>query len=116
MTGLWPYGQVLIHWACAKIASAPDVPDDKLVAALDTKLKGRPGMQYAAIAAHAQALGRTSLAASLLDREPCASEQVCMHQQLMRDTRMPSGLPCSSGLWVVTAEARCALFLQYKLI
>lgn len=68
--------QVLIHWACAKIAAAPDEPDDKLMAALDAKLKAHRGMQYAAIAAHARTLGRTSLAAALLDREPRASEQV----------------------------------------
>ena len=63
-----------MHWACAKITASPDVPDEKLMAALEAKL--RQGMQYAAIAGHARTLGRTSLAASLLDREPRASEQV----------------------------------------
>ena len=65
-----------MHWACAKVSAAPDMPDDRLAGVLDAKLKGRQGMQYAAIAAHARALGRTSLAATLLDREPRASEQV----------------------------------------
>ena len=75
---------MLVHWACAKVSAAPDMPDDKLASVLDAKLKGRQGMQYAAIAAHARALGRTSLAATLLDREPRASEQVSSSSYLQR--------------------------------
>ncbi|KAK9786074.1 hypothetical protein WJX73_008313 [Symbiochloris irregularis] len=78
---------VLVHWACAKITASQDVPDDKLMAVLEAKLKGRQGMQYAAIAAHARSLGRTSLAASLLDREPRASEQVPLLLNLGEEAR-----------------------------
>lgn len=66
-----------MHWACAKIQAAPDVADEQLLASIDAKLQGRLGIRYAAMAAHAQSAGRMSLAAALLDREPCASEQVC---------------------------------------
>ena len=71
-----PVGQVLVHWACAKISAGSDLPDSALHAALEEKLRGRSDIRYAAIAMHAQAVGRNSLATLLLELEPSASQQV----------------------------------------
>jgi hypothetical protein len=72
-TLLW---QVLVHWACAKINASSDIPDDRVRDELTAKLAGCPGIRYASIASHAQAIGRRTLAALLLDYETCAAEQV----------------------------------------
>ncbi|KAK9823042.1 hypothetical protein WJX81_002597 [Elliptochloris bilobata] len=67
---------VLVHWACAKISASGDAPDERLRDALVARLAPCAGVRYAAIAAHAQAAGQRSLAALLLEHEPCAAEQV----------------------------------------
>lgn len=56
------------------------MPDEALYAALEEKLRGRGGIRYAAIAMHAQAIGRNSLATLLLELEPCAAQQVTIYQ------------------------------------
>ncbi len=57
-------------------ACAMTLTDEELLASLASKLAGRSGVRYAAVAAHAQLLGRASLAAQLLEHETCAAEQV----------------------------------------
>jgi predicted hotdog family 3-hydroxylacyl-ACP dehydratase len=52
--------QVLVDWACAKISASSDVADAALRAQLDSKLRGRAGIRYAAIATHAQVLQHRS--------------------------------------------------------
>lgn len=70
-------GDVLLRWACDKIAaSASSAPDDQLLAALTAKLEGQAGVKWAAVAAAAQAAGRPRLAAALAQREAVAAEQV----------------------------------------
>eukprot|EP00887_Chlorella_sp_A99_P002232 scaffold10.g2232.t1 len=80
--------QVLVSWACDKIsAAASSVADQELLAALQAKLKGQPGVKYATVAAHAQAVGRRHLAALLLEHETAAGEQVPLLLELGEDER-----------------------------
>ena len=64
-----------MHWACAKISAASDVPDEQLRDTVVARLSGHPAVRFATVAAHAQAIGRRGLAALLLEYESCAAEQ-----------------------------------------
>ena len=68
--------QILEHWACCKLVACPDMADEDLRDLLVAKLSMSRAVRYAAVAARAEALGRRSLAALLLDQERMASEQV----------------------------------------
>lgn len=68
--------QVLVHWACAKISAAADMPDEQLRDIVVARLSGHPAVRFATVAAHAQGIGRRGLAALLLEYESCAAEQV----------------------------------------
>ena len=65
-----------MHWACAKISAASDVPDEQLRDTVVARLTGHSAVRFATVAAHAQAIGRRGLAALLLEYESCAAEQV----------------------------------------
>ena len=79
---------VLARWACDKIThAASSAHDEVLLGALRSKLEGQAGVRWARVAAHAQAQGRHALAASLLDFEPCAGEQVPLLVQLGEEER-----------------------------
>eukprot|EP00884_Botryococcus_braunii_P014410 jgi/Botrbrau1/22970/Bobra.0030s0042.1 len=82
-----PTDKVLVHWACAKINASSDMPDERLRDELTAKLEGQAGVRYAAIASHAQAIGRRNLAALLLDFETCAAEQVPLLLSLGEEQR-----------------------------
>ena len=58
-----PLRQVLVHWACAKVSAASDVPDEALRDALVSRLGRHANVRYAAVAAHAQvgSCGRTDM-------------------------------------------------------
>jgi len=66
-----------VDWACAKVSASGSTPDEELRDALRAKLADQAGgVRYAAIAAHAQGLGRPRLATLLLEHETRAGEQV----------------------------------------
>lgn len=67
---------MLRHWACAKIATSGDVPEEAILETIVSKLRTSAAMSYAQIADTAHKMGRTQLAAMLLDHEPKAAEQV----------------------------------------
>lgn len=67
--------QVLVHWACAKVSAASDMPDEQLRDVVVARLSAHPAARFATVAAHAQAIGRRGLAALLLEYESCAAEQ-----------------------------------------
>ena len=67
--------QILMHWACAKITAAYNVPDEQLMAILEAKLKEHKLLQFTTIASHAQGQGRKVLAAQLLSYEKDPSKQ-----------------------------------------
>jgi hypothetical protein len=69
---------VLRHWACAKIESSSDVPEEVILETIVSKLRTVRTMSYAQIADTAHKMGRTQLAAMLLDHEPKAAEQVTL--------------------------------------
>jgi hypothetical protein len=69
---------VLRHWACAKIVSSSDVPEEVILETIVSKLRTVRTMSYAQIADTAHKMGRTQLAAMLLDHEPKAAEQVTL--------------------------------------
>ncbi|KAF6254839.1 vacuolar protein sorting-associated protein 16 [Scenedesmus sp. NREL 46B-D3] len=68
--------EVLLHWAAAKISASPAVPDFALKEALAAKMSKLERPKYAPLAAHAQSVGRRSLAIRLLEEEPSAAQQV----------------------------------------
>ena len=70
--------QVLSHWACSKISAAADMADQQLHDVITARLKGYSGVRYSLVAAHAEGVGRRSLAAMLLENESCAADQVRM--------------------------------------
>ncbi len=64
-----------MDWACAKVSASGSTPDEELRDALRAKLADQAGgVRYAAIAAHAQGLGRPRLATLLLEHETRAGE------------------------------------------
>ncbi|XP_072968310.1 protein VACUOLELESS1 isoform X2 [Typha angustifolia] len=67
---------VIMHWACAKITSSSAIEDAALLESLLDKLQLCKGISYAAVAAHADNIGRQKLAALLVDHEPRSSKQV----------------------------------------
>ncbi|XP_078439056.1 vacuoleless1 (VCL1) isoform X2 [Wolffia australiana] len=67
---------VIMHWACAKITSSSAVNDADLLDTLLDKLKLSKVISYAAVAAHADSIGRRKLAAMLVDHEPISSKQI----------------------------------------
>lgn len=67
---------VLLHWAAARISAAAHVPDAQLKDAITAKLAACPNIRFAPLAAHAQAVGRRSLAVRLLEEETSAAQQV----------------------------------------
>ncbi|KAI8468744.1 MAG: vacuolar protein sorting-associated protein 16 [Monoraphidium minutum] len=75
---------VAAHWACAKISASPSVPDAALREQLLARLRSVPGARFAPIAAHAQSVGRRSLAIRLLEEEPSPSLQVPLLISLAR--------------------------------
>eukprot|EP00878_Enallax_costatus_P027161 GHUV01029216.1.p1 GENE.GHUV01029216.1~~GHUV01029216.1.p1 ORF type:complete len:582 (+),score=119.59 GHUV01029216.1:259-2004(+) len=68
--------EVLLHWAAAKISASPAVPDDRLKQEIAAKMSQIERPRYAHLAAHAQSVGRRSLAIKLLEEEPSAAQQV----------------------------------------
>lgn len=68
--------EVLLHWAAAKISASPSVADGALKEALSAKISLMDRPKYAPLAAHAQSVGRRSLAIKLLEEEPSAAQQV----------------------------------------
>ncbi len=68
--------QVLSHWACSKISAAADMADQQLHDVITARLKSYSGVRYSLVAAHAEGVGRRSLAAMLLENESCAADQV----------------------------------------
>eukprot|EP00268_Persea_americana_P035161 TRINITY_DN3472_c0_g1_i2.p1 TRINITY_DN3472_c0_g1~~TRINITY_DN3472_c0_g1_i2.p1 ORF type:complete len:842 (+),score=156.20 TRINITY_DN3472_c0_g1_i2:162-2687(+) len=67
---------VIMHWACTKITASLAINDASLLEILLDKLKLCKGISYAAVAAHADSIGRRKLAAMLVDYEPHSSKQV----------------------------------------
>eukprot|EP00891_Asterochloris_glomerata_P007024 jgi/Astpho2/7024/e_gw1.00107.12.1_t len=67
---------VLSHWACSKISAAADMADQQLHDVITARLKSYSGVRYSLVAAHAEGVGRRSLAAMLLENESCAADQV----------------------------------------
>lgn len=67
---------VIMHWACSKITASLNIPDVTLLEVLLDKLKLCKGISYAAVAGHADKIGRRKLAAMLVDHEPRSSKQV----------------------------------------
>ena len=69
---------MLRHWACAKIETSGDVAEEAILETIVSKLRTSATMSYAQIADTAHKMGRTQLAAMLLDYEPKAAEQVTL--------------------------------------
>uniref|UniRef100_A0A5B7BBB9 Protein VACUOLELESS1 n=1 Tax=Davidia involucrata TaxID=16924 RepID=A0A5B7BBB9_DAVIN len=67
---------VIMHWACSKITASLAISDASLLEILLDKLKLCKGISYAAVAAHADKIGRRKLAAMLVEYEPRSSKQV----------------------------------------
>ncbi|KAL6570743.1 vacuolar protein sorting-associated protein 16 [Orobanche gracilis] len=67
---------VLMHWACTKISASTVTPDASLLEILLDKLKICKGISYAAVAAHADKIGRRKLAVMLVEHEPRSSKQI----------------------------------------
>ncbi|KAJ0669793.1 putative transcription factor WD40-like family [Helianthus annuus] len=67
---------VIMHWACAKLSVSSAIPDATLLEILLDKLKLSRSISYAAVAAHADQIGRRKLAAMLVEHEPLSSKQV----------------------------------------
>lgn len=67
---------VIMHWACSKLTASSAIPDASLLEILLDKLKLCKGISYAAVAAHADKIGRRKLAAMLVEHEPRSSKQV----------------------------------------
>lgn len=65
-----------MHWACAKISTSLQQPDDQLKDVLIAKLQSYRGIRYSVIAGHAESVGRKGLATLLLEYETCAADQV----------------------------------------
>ncbi|KAA0052374.1 protein VACUOLELESS1 [Cucumis melo var. makuwa] len=57
---------VIMHWACSKITASLNIPDATLLEVLLDKLKLCKGISYAAVAGHADKIGRRKLAAMLV--------------------------------------------------
>jgi hypothetical protein len=88
--------EVLVRWACDRIAaSAGSAPDEELMRVLRSKLDGQAGVKWARVAAHARAAGRPALAASLLEFEACAGEQVPLLMELGEEERALGGAVAS---------------------
>ncbi|GAX81388.1 hypothetical protein CEUSTIGMA_g8819.t1 [Chlamydomonas eustigma] len=94
-SGTSPREQVLLQWACAKISatSSASLSDMELKDQVSAKLKACPGIHFAPLAAHAQAIGRRRLALKLLDEETSCSLQV----PLLLSLRSGLTAPLSSG-------------------
>ena len=84
--------QVLVHWACAKISAASDMPDEQLRDIVVARLSGHPAVRFATVAAHAQGIGRRGLAALLLEYESCAAEQARLRNACL----CHAGVECTS--------------------
>ncbi|TMW61934.1 hypothetical protein Poli38472_010997 [Pythium oligandrum] len=71
-----PTDRVLVHWACEKVKSSPNVSDEELVALVRKKLKQATLVSYADIATCAERVNRRRLATMFLDLEENATDQV----------------------------------------
>lgn len=69
-----PSDPVLVHWATRKVASK--LSDDEIISNIVEKTRHIPGVSYAAVAFAAYKKNKPDLAASLLDFESRAEEQV----------------------------------------
>jgi len=86
---------VLVAWAADKMAGGPTMSDAELKDAITAKLKLAPRPRFAAVAAHAQSLGRRSLAIKLLEEESSPGQQVPLLISLAKSSS--SGISSSSG-------------------
>ncbi|EPS58224.1 hypothetical protein M569_16591, partial [Genlisea aurea] len=66
---------VLMHWSFTKISASSAIPDSALLEILLEKLRTCKGISYAAVAAHADKIGRRKLAALLVQHELRSSKQ-----------------------------------------
>ncbi|WIA22377.1 hypothetical protein OEZ85_004684 [Tetradesmus obliquus] len=89
--------EVLLHWAAAKISASPAVPDFALKEALAAKMSKLERPKYAALAAHAQSVGRRSLAIKLLEEEPSAAQQVPLLLSLAKTAGISSSSSGGNG-------------------
>eukprot|EP00775_Hariotina_reticulata_P009376 gene9376-9539_t len=99
--------EVLLHWAAAKISANPNMPDGALREAIAAKMSKLDRPKYAALAAHAQSIGRRSLAIKLLEEEPSAAQQVPLLISLARTTATTAGLPGTSTSTADSSESAC---------
>ena len=76
---------MLIHWACAKVATRTSVPDEEIYDTVVQRLRRWPGISYAEIASTAYRRNRRHLAKLLLAHEPRASEQVPLLLRMQED-------------------------------
>ncbi|KAL3821342.1 hypothetical protein ACJIZ3_007247 [Penstemon smallii] len=67
---------VLMHWTCTKMTASSSIPDANLLDIILNKLKICKGISYAAVASHADKIGRRKLAAMLVEHEPHSSKQI----------------------------------------
>jgi vacuolar protein sorting-associated protein 16 len=70
-----PLNKVYVHWASQKVRGAAG-DDEAIHSAITTRLKGKQGVSFEAIARTAYDEGRGHLATSLLNHEPRAGKQV----------------------------------------
>jgi len=68
------FDRVLVHWACAKVAS--NISDKEICNEILSKLEHIPGIRYAEIASAAYRYDKKELAQSLLEYEPRAADQI----------------------------------------
>lgn len=94
-----PQEQVLLQWACAKIAAASSssLADAELKDQITAKLRACPGVHFAPLAAHAQAIGRRRLALRLLEEETSCALQVPLLLSLSIGAPQPPPASSSSG-------------------
>lgn len=65
-----------MHWVCAKIKAAATMTDADLMDSIADRVKGHKGIRFTVLAEQAQSSGRKTLAASLLELESNAAQQV----------------------------------------
>lgn len=70
-----PTDKIYVHWACQKVRVSSE-PEEAICRTIVSRLKGKRGISFEAIATCAQEEGRSNLATELLNYEPRAGKQV----------------------------------------